>query len=57
MVREDALKNYFTNSMNFFQTIPNHTLIPKLTPSLLPKLPTLEHLPDTSRAGTHTENP
>lgn len=57
MVREDDLKNYFTNSMNFFQTIPTILSSPNLPSLSCPELLTLEHLPDTSRTGTHTEYP
>lgn len=57
-VKEDDLKNYFTNSMNSFHTIPNHSLSsPNLPHFSCPKLSTLEHLPETRRAGTHTESP
>lgn len=47
MIREDDVRNYFTNSMNSFQNISNHTFSsPKLPQLSSSKLSTLKHLPD-----------
>lgn len=40
--------NYFTNSMNSFQNIPNHTLLPKCTQEVL-SYTIYTQLPDTNR--------
>lgn len=47
--------NYFTNSVNSFQNIPNHTLIPKCTQEVLSYI-IYTQLPDTNRPRTRTEN-